>query len=94
MAVRLSLDDFYRDLSGMSAEERARVNFDEPAAIDWECVRAVLRALSDGATAAVPNYDFARTRASASGDRSSVMNSSFGTDSGCCMNSGCENNSP
>ena len=57
-ATRLSLDDFYRDLSGMQREDRSRVNFDEPAAIDWELVRGVLGALSRGEAAEIPSYDF------------------------------------
>jgi uridine kinase len=58
-AVRLGLDDFYRDLSWMPMEKRLRVNFDEPAAIDWDCVRTVIQTLSKGVSAEVPSYDFA-----------------------------------
>lgn len=66
-ASYVTLDDFYRDLSGLRPEDRAAVNFDDPAAIDWESVRAVMDALSAGKTAAAPNYDFAtHTRRAAS----------------------------
>lgn len=58
-AVRLSLDHFYLDLSHLKPEARARVNFDDPAAIDWEAAREVLRDLSEGRTANIPAYDFA-----------------------------------
>ena len=58
-AVRLSLDDFYRDLSTLPPEERAAANFDEPAAVDWSCVRRVLEALARDAVVEAPRYDFA-----------------------------------
>jgi len=58
-AARLSLDDFYRDLSGLPPEEREKVNFDHPEALDWESLRQTLERLKAGAPAAVPEYDFA-----------------------------------
>lgn len=57
--VHLSLDSFYRDLSKLAPQERDRVNFDDPAAIDWECFRQVLDTLARRGTAQVPIYDFA-----------------------------------
>ena len=58
-ATHLKLDDFYRDLSPLEPEDRARVNFDDPGAIDWDRVRSVMAALSSGKPAEVPIYDFA-----------------------------------
>lgn len=58
-ASHLSLDHFYRDLSHLPEAERERVNFDDPAAIDWEALRSVLESLERGETAQVPVYDFA-----------------------------------
>lgn len=58
-AAYITLDDFYRDLSHLKPDKRSAVNFDDPAAISWESVRAVMDALSAGKTAAVPDYDFA-----------------------------------
>ena len=58
-ATRLSLDDFYHDLSALPMEARERVNFDDPAAIDWGAVRQAMEALSDGNSAFLPAYDFA-----------------------------------
>lgn len=58
-AVRLSLDDFYRDRSHLSLARRARVNFDQPKAIDWGGVETAVRRLAGGWTARVPRYDFA-----------------------------------
>lgn len=56
--ARLSLDDFYRDLSHLGKVARDNVNFDDPAAIDWESVHAVADALARGEMAQVPIYDF------------------------------------
>lgn len=58
-AVYINLDDFYRDLSALPPEKRSEVNFDDPAAIDWDCVHAVVDAFSSGKVACVPVYDFA-----------------------------------
>jgi uridine kinase len=56
--ARLSLDDFYRDRSHLSAARRAKLNFDHPRAIDWAAVERVLRDLLAGRPARVPCYDF------------------------------------
>lgn len=58
-AVHLCLDHFYRDLGHLPAEDRDRVNFDDPAAIDWDALRSVLGSLERGEMARVPIYDFA-----------------------------------
>lgn len=58
-ATRLSLDDFYLDRSHLSPARRARLNYDHPRAIDWECVEKVLRDFLAGRAASVPSYDFA-----------------------------------
>src|SRR5512133_1208807 len=58
-ASYITLDNFYHDLSGLEPSNRSAVNFDDPAAIDWECVRCVMDGLSKGKTVEVPNYDFA-----------------------------------
>jgi uridine kinase len=58
-AMRLSLDDFYRDLSPLPMVERERVNFDDPASVDWGVVLGVMDALTRGEAAQVPVYDFA-----------------------------------
>ncbi len=58
-AAHLSLDDFYRDLGHLPEAERAGVNFDDPAAIDWDALRNVLERLERGAAARIPRYDFA-----------------------------------
>jgi uridine kinase len=58
-AARLSLDDFYRDLSSLPPAERDAANFDDPAAIDWEIFRAVIGAMRVGKHLDLPTYDFA-----------------------------------
>ncbi len=58
-AVRVSLDDFYRDRSHLSPARRARLNFDHPRAIDWLQLQAALRRLAQRRPAKVPDYDFA-----------------------------------
>jgi len=58
-AVRLSLDDFYRDLSSLPMEERERANFDDPAALDWEIIRAAIGRMRTGSKIDLPLYDFA-----------------------------------
>ena len=57
-AARVSLDDFYRDLSHLPEIERDHVNFDDPVAIDWEKVREVMGALRMNENIALPVYDF------------------------------------
>jgi len=58
-AAHLSLDDFYHDLGHLPPAARAAVNFDDPAAIDWEALREVLERLECGSAARLPSYDFA-----------------------------------
>lgn len=58
-AAHLCLDHFYRDLGHLPEPERGRVNFDDPAAIDWDALRMVLESLERGEETRVPVYDFA-----------------------------------
>ena len=57
-AGRLALDDFYRDRSHLSVAQRAKLNFDNPSAIDWPRFEAVLQNLAAARPARVPSYDF------------------------------------
>jgi uridine kinase/predicted MPP superfamily phosphohydrolase len=60
----LSLDSYYRDQSTLSPGERARVNYDEPSALDHELLLEHLQLLSAGHPVQMPVYDFAtHTRA-------------------------------
>jgi uridine kinase len=47
-AAHFSLDDFYRDCSRIRPERRAKINFDHPRTIDWECMEKVLDDLRTG----------------------------------------------
>ena len=55
----LSLDSYYRDLSHLPLEERARVNFDDPASMNDELLVHQLRQLASGVAIDKPVYDFA-----------------------------------
>jgi uridine kinase len=57
-AIRLCLDDFYRDRSHLTLPQRSRLNFDHPRAIDWTRLEQVLRGLLAGRKVRVPCYDF------------------------------------
>jgi uridine kinase len=54
----LSLDSYYRDLSHLSLEARAKTNFDEPASLDDQLLLAQCTALAAGHPIDVPHYDF------------------------------------
>jgi uridine kinase len=58
-AVRLSQDDFYKDLRHLSPARRAKTNFDHPHAIDWHGFEAVLQDCRANRATQVPRYDFA-----------------------------------
>ncbi len=59
VAGRLSLDDYYQDLSHLPPAERKQMNFDQPKAIDWPRFRGDLALVRAGQAAALPAYDFA-----------------------------------
>lgn len=52
-------DSYYRDLSHLPLEERARMNFDHPDALETELLVEHLRQLQAGRPIEVPVYDFA-----------------------------------
>lgn len=53
-------DSYYRDLKHLSFEERARKNFDHPAALETELMVRHIRALDEGYQVEIPRYDFSR----------------------------------
>ncbi len=55
----LSLDHYYHPHSELPLEERARLNFDEPDALDSLLLAAQVGALARGARIEAPVYDFA-----------------------------------
>lgn len=54
----LPQDSYYRDLSSLHMSERAKVNFDEPAAIEWELLVRQLKELKEGKNIEVPTYSY------------------------------------
>lgn len=56
--IHLPLDNFYRDLAHLTANERSEKNFDIPAAIDWATFLNVVDRLHRGLPARTPRYDF------------------------------------
>jgi uridine kinase len=58
-AAILSLDNFYRDRSHLTAAQRGHLNFDHPKAIDWAALKNVLETCAVGKKVSLPNYDFA-----------------------------------
>ncbi len=61
--THLTLDDYYKDQSAMSMEERKKVNYDHPRAFDWKLMREQVAALKRGEAIKKPVYDFVkRTR--------------------------------
>lgn len=60
----LDLDGYYRDQSELRFEDRQRMNYDVPEAIEHELLIAHVRALAAGESIYKPVYDFTRhTRA-------------------------------
>ena len=54
----LALDHYYRDLSHLPLEDRARANFDEPAALEHELLITQINDLHNGKAIEIPTYDF------------------------------------
>jgi len=57
-AVVIQEDSYYRDLSDMSLEMRARVNFDHPDALEHDLLATHLEQMLDGDTVSCPIYDY------------------------------------
>jgi len=53
-------DSYYRDVSELSLEERARINYDHPNSLETPLLVAHLNMLRAGETVEVPVYDFAQ----------------------------------
>ncbi|MCM1405789.1 MAG: uridine kinase [[Clostridium] fimetarium] len=51
-------DNYYKDSSHIPPEERSKINFDEPAAIEWSLLAEHLRALKEGETIEMPTYSY------------------------------------
>ncbi len=51
-------DSYYKDSSHVPVEERSKINFDEPAAIEWTLLVKHLQELKDGKTIEMPTYSY------------------------------------
>ena len=56
--TRITIDDFYKDQSALSMEERVKVNYDHPKAFDWKLMRAQILDLKNDKAIDKPIYDF------------------------------------
>lgn len=54
----ISQDSYYKDSSHLNFEERSKINFDHPRAIDFELLVSHLKALKNGETIEQPVYSF------------------------------------
>lgn len=51
-------DSYYKDLSHIPPEERSKINFDEPNAIEWPLLVEHLNRLKDGQSIEMPTYSY------------------------------------
>lgn len=51
-------DCYYKDNAHIPLEERLKMNYDEPASIEWSLLCRHLRLLKNGETVEMPTYDF------------------------------------
>ena len=54
----LPQDSYYRDSSHVPPEDRSKINFDEPAAIEWPLLVSQLKQLKEGKTIEMPTYSY------------------------------------
>lgn len=54
----ISQDSYYKDSSHIPPEDRQKINFDEPAAFDWDLLFDHLNLLKQGKRAYMPTYSF------------------------------------
>ena len=51
-------DSYYKDSSHIPPEDRSKINFDEPAAIEWTLLVDHLRQLKEGRVVDMPTYSY------------------------------------
>lgn len=54
----LPQDSYYKDSSHIPPEERQKINFDEPAAFDWDLLIKQLKDLKSGKSIEMPTYSY------------------------------------
>ncbi|MEY2988290.1 MAG: hypothetical protein RJB13_1811 [Pseudomonadota bacterium] len=57
--VHFKQDNYYRDLSHLTPEQRDAVNFDHPSALDFSLLCDHLVRITNGQVVEIPTYDFA-----------------------------------
>jgi len=56
--VIVAQDNYYRDLSNLPFQQRMKVNFDHPDAIDVDFLLSDLELMLEGKSVDIPDYDF------------------------------------
>lgn len=56
--VVMPQDSYYKDNSDIPLEERLKMNYDEPASIEWTLLTKHLKELKEGKDVEMPTYDF------------------------------------
>ena len=51
-------DSYYNDTTGMTPDERAKINFDHPDAFDWELLTRQIQELRNGRSIEQPTYSY------------------------------------
>lgn len=51
-------DSYYKDSGHIPMEERSKINFDEPASIEWQLLEKQLRELKEGKSIEMPTYSY------------------------------------
>ncbi len=54
----ISQDSYYKDSSHIPIEDRQKINFDEPAAFDWNLLLEHLKMLKKGESIEMPTYSY------------------------------------
>lgn len=54
----LPQDSYYKDSSHIPPEERSKINFDEPAAIEWSLLEEQIAQLKEGKAIEMPTYSY------------------------------------
>ena len=57
-AILVEQDAYYKELAGLSIEDKAKVNFDHPNSIEFELLKEHLLNLKEGKSIQRPIYDF------------------------------------
>lgn len=56
--VVMPQDSYYKDNAHIPLEERLKMNYDEPASIEWSLLTRQIKELKEGKSIEMPTYDF------------------------------------